>query len=110
MLLALCLTGITDCAVRMAASAFEGNHISFDFNWLRLNEVILGYCVTCLECPFCNSCMRCVGDCSLGPKLTTYSALKAGWYAVRNGHSPTDGGMAAVVGGVRPLGSASMCQ
>ena len=85
MLLALCLTGVTDCTVSLAASAFEGNTVSFDFNWLRLNEVIFRYCVTCLECPFCNSCVcrvcvrLCVCVCVCpGPKLTIYSLHMTG--------------------------------
>lgn len=67
-----CLTGIKRYTVSLTAGAFEGDHVSFDFNWLRLNEVICWFYVTCLECPLCNSCMRCV-DCNLRRKLTTYS-------------------------------------
>lgn len=60
------LASIAHCTVSLTVS--EGNHVSYDFNWLRLNEVICRYYVT-----FCNSCMRCVADCSLRRKLTTYS-------------------------------------
>ncbi len=88
-----------DRTVSLAASAFERSHVSLDINWLRLNEVIFRYCVTCLECPFCNSCMRCVADCS--PKLTTYSLRRDGWYAVKDRHGPTGGGMKGVEGWCR---------
>lgn len=102
----------TDSTVSLSASALEGSPVSFDFNRLGLNGVIFRYCVTCLECPLCNSCMWCVADCSLRPKLTIHSLHMAGWCVGGDGHSPTGGGMKGGWGwgvGVRPLGSSFIC-
>lgn len=44
--------------VSQSGGAVDGNHVSSDFNWLGLNEVICWDRVTHLGCPFGNSCMR----------------------------------------------------
>lgn len=90
--------------------AFEGNASSFDFNWLRLNEVICWYCVTCLESPLCNSCVRCALDFSLCRRLDHLLAplCSSGWWVPGDRHGPAGGGMKGLVAGL--WGSGCMCQ
>lgn len=79
--------------VSLSGGVVDGNHVSSDFNWLGGNEVICWDRLTCLGCPFGNSCTRAVWSAAPGLVMTTFSLHTAGWCGVADMHDPAGGGM-----------------